>query len=107
MTTLFLSLPQTAWPVRSDSTTQTVRFQPMPKKAAVRERGVFLAWPSCTASRSLGHFVSWRWSKRKGLSRLAGFDLNSVRVFPTIFTGGHRKDAVRAADGTASALFLR
>jgi len=24
------------WPVWSDSTTQTVRFQPMPKKAAVR-----------------------------------------------------------------------
>ena len=34
----FLPLPQTyaAWPVWSDSTTQTVRFQPMPKKAAVR-----------------------------------------------------------------------
>jgi len=34
----FLSLPQTyaAWPVWSDSTTQTVRFQPMPKKVAVR-----------------------------------------------------------------------
>ena len=33
-----LPLPQTyaAWPVWSDSTTQTVRFQPMPKKAAVR-----------------------------------------------------------------------
>ena len=34
----FLPLPQTdaVWPVWSDSTTQTVRFQPMPKKAAVR-----------------------------------------------------------------------
>ena len=34
----FLPLPQTyaPWPVWSDSTTQTVRFQPMPKKAAVR-----------------------------------------------------------------------
>ena len=32
------ALPQTyaPWPVWSDSTTQTVRFQPMPKKAAVR-----------------------------------------------------------------------
>ena len=34
----YLPLPQTysPWPVWSDSTTQTVRFQPMPKKAAVR-----------------------------------------------------------------------
>ena len=34
----FLPLPQTyaAWPVWSDSTTETVRFQPMPKKAATR-----------------------------------------------------------------------
>ena len=33
-----LPLPQTyaPWPVWSDSTTQNVRFQPMPKKAAVR-----------------------------------------------------------------------
>jgi hypothetical protein len=32
------TLPQTyaPWPVWSDSTTQTVRFQPIPKKAAVR-----------------------------------------------------------------------
>ena len=34
----FTALPQTyaAWPVWSDSTTQTIRFQPMPKKAATR-----------------------------------------------------------------------
>jgi hypothetical protein len=33
-----LPLPQTyaAWPVWSDSTTQEIRFQPMPKKAATR-----------------------------------------------------------------------
>ena len=43
MTTLFPALPgfagqqtHAAWPVWSGSTTQTVRFQPMPKKAAVR-----------------------------------------------------------------------
>src|SRR6476659_4642277 len=34
----FLPLPQTyaAWPVWSDSTTAPIRFQPMPKKAAVK-----------------------------------------------------------------------
>src|SRR4051812_39834377 len=33
-----LPLPQTyaAWPVWSDSTTQDIRFQPMPKRSAVR-----------------------------------------------------------------------
>jgi hypothetical protein len=50
-----LPLPQTyaPWPVWSDSTTAPIRFQPMPKKAAVR------LWHRALISRG-------------GISRLAG-----------------------------------
>jgi hypothetical protein len=57
-------------------------------------------------------YVGWICLKHKGFRPIfAGVDLNSARLFPTIFAGGlgdeHRQDAVRAADGLSALEHVR